>query len=246
MKKITTPQSKTALTIDTVLNKTPIRLIVIAASPRNESCNYIAQELLKEAEKEAKKYLQPLEGEILKLSKTNFEMCDRCDFCLDPEWRTKSKRYCKIEDDLENWYPKIEKSDGIILISPVYINSVSGLCVSFTDRLRPILKTIRNGKKCGQVIAVGGSRYGGQINIVKDLKELLAGTWIVPIPSLPEPSRITVWSGYKSKTDEHKYGSGWEGARDDIKGMQGVKELGKQIIKGIRLIKAGTTLSKDE
>ncbi|MHA1916936.1 MAG: NAD(P)H-dependent oxidoreductase, partial [Candidatus Ranarchaeia archaeon] len=222
-----------------VSGKTPLKLIVVSTSPRDEACAFIGRELIKAASKEAKRVLQPFKGELLLVGNTGLQLCDRCDLCLDPKWRNESNRYCKLEDGLEEWYPKLEACDGIILIAPSYVHSLSGLCVGFTDRLRPILKSIRNGSKCCQAVGVGGSRYGGQGAMVMELKDLLAGTWAVPITSLVYPGGADVWSGYKFKKDENKYGSGWQGAKDHKQGMIEIHEMGKQMIQGMRLIKAG-------
>jgi multimeric flavodoxin WrbA len=244
-KKLVTPaeatlvQPETPKYVGSVTGSKPIHLVVVSTSPRDEACAYIGRQLIEAAEEEAGKNLQPFKGELLLVGNTNMQLCDRCDWCLDPKWRTESGRYCKLDDGLEEWYERLEASDGIILIAPSYVHALPGLCLGFTDRLRPILKSIRNGSKCAQAIAVGGSRYGGQRSLTIDMLELLSGTWAVPATTLEYPGGGDVWSGYKFKKDEHKYGSGWQGARDHDQGMKEVREIGRQMIHGMRLIKAG-------
>ena len=101
---------------------------------------------------------------------------------------------------------------------------------------------MRNGTKCSQVIVVGGNQIGGQGRVIIELKELLTGTWVVPIKSLDYPGGGNVWSGYKEKKDTSKFGSGWQGAKHHQEGMHQVHEIGKYILRGMRLIKAGSNV----
>ncbi|MHA2406995.1 MAG: flavodoxin family protein [Candidatus Ranarchaeia archaeon] len=217
----------------------PLHLLIVSTSPRDEASTFVGRELIKAAKTEAQKLQQPIEVKLLNVSDTKLQLCDRCDLCLDPDWRVKSNRYCKLDDGLEKWYPKIEACNGIVLIAPCYMHAPPGLCLAFIDRLRPIKQCIHNGTKCGQVIAIGGSRTGGQGSVIMDLKELIVGTWIIPIPSLEYQGGGNIWSGYKGKKDEHKFGSGWQGARDHEEGIREVHEIGKYMVHGIRLLRAG-------
>ena len=65
-------------------------------------------------------------------------------------------------------YPELARADGLILATPVYYGTVTGLLKDFMDRTEPLS---RYGKtayraalkdKIGGAIAVGANRHGGQ------------------------------------------------------------------------------------
>jgi multimeric flavodoxin WrbA len=76
---------------------------------------------------------QGAETEMIHLYDLNFKGCISCFAC-----KTKgSKSYgrCAVKDDLAPIFKKIEASDAIILGSPIYYTTVSGVMKSFMERL---------------------------------------------------------------------------------------------------------------
>jgi multimeric flavodoxin WrbA len=78
-------------------------------------------------------YLQQdsdVECEIVPLSDYHLELCKGCKLCLD-----KGEELCPLKDDRDMLIEKINNSDGIIMASPNYSFSVSGIMKVFLDRL---------------------------------------------------------------------------------------------------------------
>ncbi len=76
---------------------------------------------------------QGAETELIHLYDLNFKGCISCFTC-----KTKgSKSYgrCAVKDDLAPIFKKIEVCDAIILGSPIYYTTVSGVMKSFMERL---------------------------------------------------------------------------------------------------------------
>ncbi|HPD17671.1 MAG TPA: flavodoxin family protein [Planctomycetota bacterium] len=65
------------------------------------------------------------------------------------------------------------KVAGIIIGSPVYFNSMSGLCKAFIDRCMALRKNFALGGKVAGVLAVGGARNGGQELTIQSIQAAL-------------------------------------------------------------------------
>jgi len=83
--------------------------------------------------------------------------CRHCDYCI-------KEKNCVIEDSLQDLYPLLERSEAILIASPVYNGSISGQLKAVLDRTRALFaknpEALKN--KPGVAIAVGGDRAGGQ------------------------------------------------------------------------------------
>lgn len=103
-----------------------------------------------------------LETETINLSTMAVKDCVHCNFCLSKQ---KPGKYCSIEDDAQAIFEKLERSDIIVLASPVYFMRTSGMMASLIDRLRVfIFGNIAGGKlrnKIGISAAVSWLRHGG-------------------------------------------------------------------------------------
>ncbi len=100
-----------------------------------------------------------LETEIIELAELDFDGCGACWSCR------KNKLVCAVQDDFAQLIPRIADAAvaGIVIATPVYMGSMSWLCKKFIDRTL----VFRTGgfalqNRLGGVIAVGGSRNGGQ------------------------------------------------------------------------------------
>lgn len=58
--------------------------------------------------------------------------CRGCQYCQDHEHQ------CVIKDDMQRLYPLFEKYDTLVLASPLFFWSISGILKSFIDRLYAI------------------------------------------------------------------------------------------------------------
>jgi len=75
------------------------------------------------------KRLGDVEFEYLFLSEANLGMCRGCRVCFEV-----GEDRCPIEDDLPSIAERIERADGVIIATPVYVGNVSGLTKNFIDR----------------------------------------------------------------------------------------------------------------
>lgn len=117
------------------------KVLYISGSPRKESnTDY----LLRKSQKITG-------GEFLKLIDYEVKPCDSC-------WICRNGNKCKIEDDMtEIILPKLKKSKGFVIGSPVYFNNVSSQTKAFMDRTWAIRGELEN--KIGGAIVVG-RKYG--------------------------------------------------------------------------------------
>lgn len=100
-------------------------ITAIIGSPRRKNTLYLVE--IVEAEL---KRLGPVNVEYVFLAERNIEFCGGCMVCLAKGWE-----FCPIRDDLADIMASIEKSDGVILASPVYIYHVTAQTKKFLDRL---------------------------------------------------------------------------------------------------------------
>ncbi len=100
---------------------------------------------------------------FVRLNDKNILPCQSCGKSPEPD-------YCFFHDDMDGLYGLMEKSEGIVLGSPIYFDSVSAQTKLFIDRtncLRPVdfsiedktvfKKPLFKGKK-GGIVIVGGEQ----------------------------------------------------------------------------------------
>lgn len=120
-----------------------MNLVYISGSPRRKSNTDYVLNLC----------LAITRGEFIKLSEYKIEPCKACQDC-------RGAGKCLIDDDMQKIIiPKLLKSDGIVLGSPVYFNNVSAQMKTFMDRTYCLMGLLKN--KIGGAIVVG-RRYGAE------------------------------------------------------------------------------------
>ena len=151
--------------------------------------------------------------ELLRIAEMNIAPCDGCEACHEAG-------ECKIKDDMQKVYQKLLTADGIILGSPVYFWSVSGLAKTFMDRtyaLRYPYHKLKN--KVGGAIVVAGRR--GCLSALSVINNFLLGQDMVA-------TGLGI-AGYGTKKGEVK---------QDERAMNGARSLGKQVSGLIKRIKS--------
>ena len=136
-----------------------MKIIGISASPRkNKSTYFLLEQCLHEVKYTAESSEKNIEVELIDLAPLKFHGCISCDKC-------KKGVLCSQQDDYQSLIPKLADPEviGIIVATPVYMGCMSSQAKAFLDRT---VLFRRNGfmfkNKIGGVIAVGGSRNGGQ------------------------------------------------------------------------------------
>ena len=117
---------------------------------------------------------------MINVGRLNFKMCKLCMDCEDPQFLSENGYRCVHNDSLEEYYPKMLTADAILIISPVYIGSVSAQVKIFWDRMRPIRGVWNNQNIVSQNIIVGGSRFGSQDRVINQVQDFLSGTEHLP------------------------------------------------------------------
>jgi len=132
-----------------------MKVLGICGSPREKSnAAYLLGVALAECEKAG------LGTEVIELAGKQIGDCTGCQKCPP----------CVIKDDMQDIYQKLEQTDAIIIASPTYFAGPTGLLKTFMDRTLALRrKNFALKGKVGAVIAVGGSRNGGQENVCRDI-----------------------------------------------------------------------------
>ncbi|MBI5679719.1 MAG: NAD(P)H-dependent oxidoreductase [Methanobacterium sp.] len=141
------------------------RVLTIIGSPRKKGNSYQAAKKLEEEMKNKGDY----EFEYLFLKDAHLESCKGCFNCV-----SKGDEICPLKDDRKMIEEKMGEADGLILVSPVYVMTVTALMKNFIDRLayrchRPAY----HGKKALVLSTTGG------IGVKETLKymELVVESW---------------------------------------------------------------------
>ncbi|MBN2133821.1 MAG: flavodoxin family protein [Sedimentisphaerales bacterium] len=126
------------------------------------------------------------------------------------------------KDDFPALVPKLKDPNvrGIIIGTPVYFSNMSSLCKAFLDRCIALYKdNCALSNKVAGVLAVGGSRNGGQeVTIQSVQSSLYCQKMIVVGNGEPGPrSGARIWSGIEGGVDKDEYG------------MSAAKSLGRRV-----------------
>ena len=190
-----------------------MKIIGVSASPRRKkSTHFLLEQCLQEVKKTAESMGTFLETELVDLAPLKFNGCISCDKC-------KKGILCSQQDDFQQLIPTFSDPDikGIIIATPVYMGSMTSQAKAFLDRS---VLFRRNGflfkDKLGGVIAVGGSRNGGQELTIQAVQ---AGMMIHDM--------VIVGDG------GHFGGAAWgnhpDGYKEDTTGIDSVRQLGKRM-----------------
>ncbi len=99
-------------------------ILCIGGSPRaGGNCDILMRHFLKGI-KDAE-----VPGEEIHLRDYQFQSCTGCERCR------KDKRCTGLSDDMHFLYPKISRSQGLILVSPVHNYNITAIMKAFIDRL---------------------------------------------------------------------------------------------------------------
>ena len=105
---------------------------------------------------EAMKELEGFETEIINLSDYEISYCKVCNACK------KNGGVCVVKDGYEEIAKKMKEADAIIVGSPVYFGSITGMLKSLFDRSRTLRVNWELKDKVCAAIAVGATKHGGQ------------------------------------------------------------------------------------
>lgn len=225
-----------------------VKVLGIVGSPRK---NGNTAKLVSKALEAARK-ISSVETELYEIAGKKIHYCIGCFKCLDTG-------ECTFKDDFQDFLRRYLKADGVIIGTPVYHASVTGLLKSAIDRLGnvTVCRSIYQGKKnpqfskiCG-ALAVGFARFGGQelainflihhfliMNSVVVSGNTLAGNYIgAPgFSGTPPPQPLPRGQHMKSK----------EAVLEEERNITVAMELGKRVAEMTKIVRLGMATLKEQ
>jgi multimeric flavodoxin WrbA len=115
------------------------------------------------------------------------------------------------KDDFPSLVPRLTAPNvrGIIVGTPVYFSNMSSLCKSFLDRCMVFYRdNLALSNKVAGVLAVGGSRNGGQEATIQSVQASLFCQEMIIVGNGRPGARFggTVWSGIEGGVAQDTYG----------------------------------------
>lgn len=102
-----------------------MKVLAIIGSPRKGHSYRVTQQIERRLRRNA-----DVQFEYEFLSQTNLQPCRGCYVC-----QSRGEQYCPLKDQRECLVQKMQQADGVIFVSPVYTDNVSGLMKNLMDRL---------------------------------------------------------------------------------------------------------------
>lgn len=213
------------------------KIIGICGSPRTGATEYSLKRALAKAE-----MISGIKTELILLKGKKIHRCVHCNRCAESD--TPLPNYCIFDDDMKGIIDRFVTADGIIIASPVYEMSVTGLLKDFMDRFRSYIfesvhhkrNAFHNMPVVGGAIAVGGTRNGGQEMTLSTIVNFFL-TYEIIVTGGPGGNYLgaAVWSQDRKAA----------GAEEDTVGMSRVDRLGKRIAELSLVLEAGRSTMAD-
>lgn len=216
---------------------TKVNILGIVGSPRHRSnTEVMVREALKGADETGN-----VETQILLLAGKKINPCISCFKCVE------RKELCifRFKDDMHEVYEKYLWADGLIIGSPVYHLSISGILKNAIDRLGQGIKypepALPRFCKVGGVLTQGMGKFGGQEYTMQFLvNHLLLMSNIVVSPELSDAIGVAgTFQGERIREP------GVIGEYDPEAVTQS-RVLGKRVAEITKIVKAGVEALKNE
>lgn len=179
-----------------------MKVLLVNGSPHEDGCTNLALEEIKKTLNE-----NDIEAEILWLGNKPIGGCIGCNYCI------KTNNRCFMDDKVNEFLDKIEneKIDGFVFGSPVHFAAASGTLTSFLDRVFYGRGKMFAGKACASVVSC---RRGGATAAFDQINKyaLMSNMYIVG-------------SSYWNQI----HGTNKEEAREDLEGLQTMRNLAKNM-----------------
>lgn len=175
-----------------------VKIIAVSCSPRKGKSTAAALQVCLDAAKEVS---PRIETELVELAGLKINGNVAAGIPLEPGER----------DDFPTLVPKFKDPAlrGIIIGTPVYFSAMSSLCKAFLERCIVLYQPdyVLHNKVAG-VVAVGGSRNGGQEATIQSVVMSLSCQEMIIVGNGRPSSRLggTVWSGAEGGVLKDEYG----------------------------------------
>ena len=194
---------------DATASSDKVKIIAISCSPRKGKSTATALQVCLDA---AKAVSPKIETELIELAGLRINGNVAAGVPLEPGER----------DDFPALVPKLKdpRVRGVIIGTPVYFGNMSSLCKAFLERCIVLYQPdYAWSNKVAGVVAVGGTRNGGQEATIQSVQMSLFCQEMVVVGNTHPSSRLggIVWSGIEG------------GALKDEFGMTTTKALGRHV-----------------
>ena len=159
-----------------------MKVVGICGSPRKGNTEWMLRKLLEGAARDG------VDSELILLREKDIRTCDGCLSC---EVGVKQRKgICRIQDDMQEIYPKLVEADGLALGTPVYFEMLSGLLKNFMDRTCPIWPRLELKPIVG--IAVAEESIGKAVENLRTYSSVCGMRWIGEVTALAKtPEQIS-------------------------------------------------------
>ena len=151
-----------------------MKVIGICGSPRKGNTEWMLRKLLKGATREG------ADSELILLREKDIRTCDGCLSC--EAGGKQRKGICRIQDDMQEIYPKLVEADGLAFGTPVYFEMLSGLLKNFIDRTCPIWPRLELKPMVG--IAVAEESIGKAVENLRTYSSVCGMRWVGEVTAL--------------------------------------------------------------
>ena len=193
---------------------------------KDGNCDIVVKEALKSAEELTSPELGKVTTEFITLADKEIAMCEHCQWCIE------NRAPCKIKDDAQMIYERIAKCDGLILGTPVWLNTISPPFPILVSRARTMVFFTHNFRnKVVGLLTLGFLGWGFE-RCIDTLRNLMTPFHMIPVMEA-SVTASTVAFGQRAEYLEH-------GALDDSRGMMRTRMVGPRVVEIARMIKYAT------
>ncbi len=158
-----------------------MKVIGICGSPRKGNTEWMLSKLLEEVARSG------VETELILLRELNIKGCNGCLAC--EHGGKERKGTCRIQDDMQQIYPRLLAADGWALGTPVYFEMLSGMFKTFMDRTCPIWTKLEGKPVVG--IAVAEEGIGKAVDNLRTYASVCGMHWIGQVTALAKTPKQT-------------------------------------------------------
>ncbi len=213
-----------------------VRILGVCGSPIREGN---AEAFLHEALKAAGTQDGVSSSEIL-MSGKKIGDCRHCNWCLVKQ---EKGRFCAIEDDMAEIYPRLIEADALLLSTPTYAGRLSGYMATFMDRFRALVlgKCYRgalDGKVGGAMTVAWLRNAGPETALLSVVSAFLMWGMVVVSPGEGGCQFGAVGLSSSGGTGKFDPKDRLGVLKDDV-GMESARSLGRRVVQMTRTLKAG-------
>ena len=199
-----------------------VRILGISATPiKDGNCDTMVREALKACAE-----LGNVDTEFVTSAGKEIAICEHCQWCIE------NMAPCKIKDDASIIYNKMTECDGLILATPVWLNTISPFLLNLFSRTRYyVFFTHQFRNKAVALLTLGFLGYGLD-NAISVMKDVVLAMNMIPVATARAIASGRVF-GRRPDYLEH-------GVLDDSFGILQARQASYRVVELARMIKYAT------